>query len=207
MAMVQFGRGSLGTSDGSDRFQMQPRTPTGPSANAAFLQDELGGDLGEYNVQRRMQAAKSRMNIGKNKLEESMRQSRALLVAGTLSSQDATIRHFDPAWTDVRGKKPTRNAAFEASQPKYVGQQANELSKWMNADSITRHKEESNPTIPTLRQVLKLDDQIQLSQMTKSQLSSVPYDPTVTTKPQKLPAHAKRRHMESYRPAMKAQAI
>ncbi|CAK0885903.1 unnamed protein product, partial [Prorocentrum cordatum] len=57
--------------------------------------------------------------------------------------EDSTIRHFDPAWTDVRGtKKPTRNAAFETSQPKYVGQQANELSKWMNADSITRHKED-----------------------------------------------------------------
>jgi len=164
------------------------------------------GDIGEYGVQRRMQAAKGRMNSGKNKLEETMKVSRELLLAGTLTSRtDYSIRQFNPGWMGQgRKHKPTTRFDLETtSQPKYVGQQANELTKWMNADSITRHKEEGNLKVPTLRQVLKVDDSISLKQMTKSQLSSMPFDPTVSGKQPRMPANCKKRHTSSYRPAMK----
>merc|ERR1719330_1781649 len=59
-------------------------------------------------------------------------------------------------------------------RPKYVGQGATELSKHVNAESVARHQEETNYTIPTLRQILKVDDGIPLGQMTKSQLCALP---------------------------------
>merc|ERR1719181_1256098 len=108
---------------------------------------------------------------------------------------------FNPRWVD--GGRRHSKAHIGDHQPKYVGQQANELSKWMNADHITRHQEESNPNVPTLRQVLKLDDEIEMGQMTKSQLCALPGDPTLSDKGPRRDPNAKQRHQCSYRPLMK----
>jgi hypothetical protein len=160
------------------------------------------------HIRRRMGLAKSRMNSSRTKLEDSLRMSRELLAAGTLTSQtpfDKTVSEFNPLWLSMGKKTKTRTVTMEdASQPKYVGQQANELSKYMNSESITRHNEECNLNVPTLRQVLKVDDGVSVKQMTKSQLAAVPFDPTVDReKRQQLPAHAKKRHLSSYRPNLK----
>merc|ERR1740138_269471 len=100
------------------------------------------------------------------------------------------------------GRRRTKLAVSDA-QPKYVGQQANELSKWMNAESITRHTEETNLSVPTLRQVMKVDDEIGMKQMTKSQLCAMPSDPTQGHHGPKWDPKANHRHMSSYRPVMR----
>merc|ERR550525_1409893 len=98
----------------------------------------------------------------------------------------STINRFGNQWLGA-DRRPTKAVTFD-SQPKYVGQQANELSKYMNAESITRFKEEKDLAVPTLRQILKVDDDIAMRQMTKSQLAALPRDPTEARKgPRKDP--------------------
>lgn len=165
-------------------------------------------DMGEMHIRRRMAAAKERMRSGRGRLEETMRSSRSLMFTGLTTASpgrmDQTIGSgFNPQWLD-NGRRKSKAMNFGGhDEPKYVGQQANELSKWMNADHITRHKEESNLGVPTLRQVLKLDDEIGLGQMTKSQLCALPGDPTLSDKGPRRDPNAKQRHVYSYRPIMK----
>merc|ERR1719215_2306483 len=66
-----------------------------------------------------------------------------------------------PQWHEPRAN------GLRLGKQKYVGQQANELSQWMNAEGVTRMKEETNVGVPTVRQVLRVDDRIELEQMTK----------------------------------------
>eukprot|EP00437_Effrenium_voratum_P032935 CAMPEP_0181468142 /NCGR_PEP_ID=MMETSP1110-20121109/37341_1 /TAXON_ID=174948 /ORGANISM="Symbiodinium sp., Strain CCMP421" /LENGTH=101 /DNA_ID=CAMNT_0023592989 /DNA_START=126 /DNA_END=431 /DNA_ORIENTATION=+ len=86
------------------------------------------------------------------------------------------------------------------SDGSFVGQHANELSKFMNAETLTRQKEETNYAIPTLRQVIRVDDTIEMKQMVKSQLCALPSDPTLREKGPRRDPNAKLRHMTSYRP-------
>lgn len=74
------------------------------------------------------------------------------------------------------------------------------LSKFMNAESLTRQKEETNYAIPTLRQVIRVDDTIDMKKMVKSQLCALPTDPTLRAKGPRRDPNAKLRHMTSYRP-------
>eukprot|EP00415_Alexandrium_ostenfeldii_P002731 UN2731 len=97
--------------------------------------------------------------------------------------------------------KQVRTVSFD-TKPKFVGAHANELSKWMNAESISRFKEETNVAAPTLRQVLKVDDAIGMRQMTKSQLAALPYDPTDGRRGPRRDPECEMRNLK-YRPQMK----
>mmetsp|Transcript_114923 Transcript_114923/g.245359 ORF Transcript_114923/g.245359 Transcript_114923/m.245359 type:complete len:173 (+) Transcript_114923:154-672(+) len=152
------------------------------------------GELGELHIRRMMGKAKDKMRGHKNKLEDSMRASRELFLAGESAA--------GTNWLGADEGRRKSKAVFDG-QPKYVGQQANELSKWMNAESITRHKEEMTLGVPTLRQILKVDDDIGMKQMTKSQLCALPSDPTVGNHGPKWDPKANHRHMSSYRPVMR----
>merc|ERR1719237_426048 len=123
-----------------------------------------------------MALAKDRMRRGRGRLEDELRQSRKLLLAGESTAIPTTSGMWLDTWSQ-RGKSKGLDFV-EHMPPQFVGSQANELSKWMNAESITRHQEEMNLEHPTLRRVLKVDDSIDMNQMTKSQLCSIPGDPT-----------------------------
>jgi hypothetical protein len=85
-------------------------------------------------------------------------------------------------------------------KPKYAGQQANELSKWMNAEGTTRTKEETNAAMPTIRQVLRIDDTVGVDQMTKRG-GGLPGDFNADLDKRPKPdKNAKLRHFKSYRP-------
>eukprot|EP00913_Durusdinium_trenchii_P016602 g15606.t1 len=63
-----------------------------------------------------------------------------------------------------------------------------------------RDGQETNYAIPTLRQVIRVDDTIEMKQMVKSQLCALPTDPTLREKGPRRDPNAKLRHMTSYRP-------
>eukprot|EP00444_Apocalathium_aciculiferum_P000325 CAMPEP_0183409986 /NCGR_PEP_ID=MMETSP0370-20130417/19252_1 /TAXON_ID=268820 /ORGANISM="Peridinium aciculiferum, Strain PAER-2" /LENGTH=168 /DNA_ID=CAMNT_0025592763 /DNA_START=90 /DNA_END=596 /DNA_ORIENTATION=+ len=144
-------------------------------------------DLGDYHIRKKILESKEKLRSHKFRLDETLRQSQQLSTAG-FSQTNSWLRRPGDVWM----------AKNEGSQ-KFVGQGANELSKWMNAESITRHREESNMNQPTLRQILKVDDMIGISQMTKSQLCALPVDRSMNDKSTKVEPGAKQRHMSSYR--------
>eukprot|EP00418_Pyrodinium_bahamense_P081748 CAMPEP_0179064604 /NCGR_PEP_ID=MMETSP0796-20121207/28032_1 /TAXON_ID=73915 /ORGANISM="Pyrodinium bahamense, Strain pbaha01" /LENGTH=181 /DNA_ID=CAMNT_0020761553 /DNA_START=95 /DNA_END=640 /DNA_ORIENTATION=+ len=167
----------------------------GSSFNAQGGSSDDGvGELGELHIRRRMTAAKERQRSGRQRLEDIMRQSREPGEANAIS-------RLGNQWLGA-DRKPGKAVTID-SQPKYVGQQANELSKWMNAESISRYKEEMNLGVPTLRQVLKVDDDIGMRQMTKSQLAALPFDPTDSRRGPKRDPTAKQRGA-SYRALIKS---
>ena len=145
-------------------------------------------DLGEHHIRRKMAAVKSRQKEGSHRLDETIRSSRDLFLAGTPAAT---------AMSTTSGGFFKKKAHGEGA---FVGQHANELSKFMNAESLTRQKEETNYAIPTLRQVIRVDDTIEMKQMVKSQLCALPTDPTLREKGPRRDPNAKLRHMTSYRP-------
>eukprot|EP00931_Biecheleriopsis_adriatica_P025874 TRINITY_DN1579_c0_g1_i1.p1 TRINITY_DN1579_c0_g1~~TRINITY_DN1579_c0_g1_i1.p1 ORF type:complete len:154 (+),score=26.58 TRINITY_DN1579_c0_g1_i1:174-635(+) len=144
-------------------------------------------DLGENHIRRKMVAVKARQRDGSGKLDETIRASRELLLAGTGTMGSSTAASF------YKKKKKGAEAIFVAGN-------ATELSKFMSAEGLTRSKEELNYAIPTLRQVMRVDDQIEMKQMVKSQLCAIPGDPTTKEKGPRRDPNAKLRHMTSYRP-------
>merc|ERR1719356_28958 len=102
---------------------------------------------------------------------------------------------FNRQWLENTRKHPI----LDVGQPKYVGQQANELSKWMNAESMTRTKEELNSAVPTIRQVLRVDDRIELEQMTKRAGALPGVEEGDKDKKLKRDPKATLRHQTSYR--------
>jgi len=155
--------------------------------------DDLG-ELGDFHIRRKIQRSKEKLKAHKSQLDETLRMSQSLSTAG-FSSTNGWLRRPDQLWNtpgitiDSDPNKPT----------KFVGQGANELSKWMNAESITRYKEETNLAVPTLRQIMKIDDVIGIQQMTKSQLCALPTDPTLNERGPRWDVNAKHRHLSSYR--------
>eukprot|EP00933_Yihiella_yeosuensis_P027726 TRINITY_DN21608_c0_g1_i2.p1 TRINITY_DN21608_c0_g1~~TRINITY_DN21608_c0_g1_i2.p1 ORF type:complete len:178 (+),score=38.44 TRINITY_DN21608_c0_g1_i2:85-618(+) len=151
-------------------------------------------ELGEMHIKKRMAAVKGRLREGNMKLDGSMRNSRELVLAsaGLSGSQGG----FDLTFNSLDSKRRMQIADAKTNQI----QGTNALDKYMNAEKITRAKEELNYDIPTLRQVLRVDDTIALTQMTKSQLCALPSDPSMgKDKTQKRDPRAKLRHMQSYR--------
>mmetsp|Transcript_113572 Transcript_113572/g.220211 ORF Transcript_113572/g.220211 Transcript_113572/m.220211 type:complete len:172 (-) Transcript_113572:127-642(-) len=140
------------------------RAVSAPAFNAQPPPTETSDatQLGEIHIRTKLVATKDRQKGYRTKLDNAMRESRS----------DFFSTQF------IKEKRKETKTVSSDSQPKFVGVQANELSKWMNAESITRHKEEMNVNLPTLRRVLKIDDAIPMRQMTKSQLAALPFDPT-----------------------------
>mmetsp|Transcript_49416 Transcript_49416/g.152436 ORF Transcript_49416/g.152436 Transcript_49416/m.152436 type:complete len:186 (-) Transcript_49416:231-788(-) len=163
------------------------------SINSSGGDDQIG-ELGELHIRRRMTEVKERQRKSRTKLEDIMKASRDL---GESSSMSRAGVHW-------LGMNKQAKAVTIDSQPKYMGQQANELSKWTNAESITRFKEEMNVAVPTLRQVLKCDDGVSMRQMTKSQLAALPFDPTDSKRAPRIDPEATQRPKISYRPVMKS---
>lgn len=161
--------------------------------------DDHGGDLGDAHIAKHLKAAKDRIKSGRTRLEEDMTESRSNWFTGTrlppVGGPVAT------KWLSDSRRK-SKAVVFDPEQPKYVGQSANELSKYLNAESISRRKEEQNLSVPTLRQVLRVDDNIDVKQMTKSQLAMCD-DPTDKKNKMRFDPNAKQRHVCSYRPLMK----
>merc|ERR1719199_416736 len=139
------------------------------------------------------------MTNGRAILGNGLRAKRELLMTGQQAVDSGmTMYATSTCWLDDSWTK--RGAHGDPDAPKFVGTSANELSKWMNAESITRHREESNREHPTLRQVMKVDDSINMRQMTKSQMSSIDVESAGKNFGQ-LDRTAKLRHMQSYRAA------
>merc|ERR1719352_550311 len=128
-----------------------------------------------------------------------LRRKRELLMTGNLALDTGmTMYATSTSWLDDSWTR--RGAHGDPNAPKFVGSGANELSKWLNAESISRHQEELGFEHPTLRQVMKVDDNIPMKQMTsKSQMPAG--DPTTGEKGARLDPTAKLRHMQSYRAA------
>lgn len=153
--------------------------------------------LGELHILNGLNQRKHQMTNQRACLGAGMGRKREVLMTGGIAETSgmtmyATSRH----WLDDNWSR--RGAHGDPNAPKFVGASANELSKWMNAESITRHREEMNRERPTLRQVMKVDDTINMHQMTKSQMSSL------EDKGKNLghiDRSAKLRHMQSYRAA------
>mmetsp|Transcript_68841 Transcript_68841/g.128484 ORF Transcript_68841/g.128484 Transcript_68841/m.128484 type:complete len:192 (-) Transcript_68841:51-626(-) len=163
--------------------------------------------LGELHIQRKVEQARSRMKRQQQKMDEALRKSRTTMgVAGEMATISSWTWTQAPGATN-RGQSPPAIGLGETKrrgrdnwmQPKFVGANANELSKWTNAESITRYKEELNRGQPTLRQVLKVDDEIDMKQITKSQLCALDDDPTRSGKQLRLDPRAKKRFGASYR--------
>mmetsp|Transcript_36420 Transcript_36420/g.58740 ORF Transcript_36420/g.58740 Transcript_36420/m.58740 type:complete len:189 (+) Transcript_36420:58-624(+) len=152
--------------------------------------DDGGMDLGENHVKRRMLLVKSRQQQGSTTLDDTIRSSRELILAGG----DVASQGFS------KTASKSRKAMSAASGQNYVGMNATELSKFTNAESISRRKEELNYAMPTLRQVLRVDDSIHLAQIVRSQLCALPGDPTSRDKGPRRDPSASLRHMTSYRP-------
>mmetsp|Transcript_26424 Transcript_26424/g.55948 ORF Transcript_26424/g.55948 Transcript_26424/m.55948 type:complete len:233 (-) Transcript_26424:326-1024(-) len=172
----------------SSWIKMVSRSRSVPGfANTMMAADE--SDLGEFHIRRKIYMSKERMKDSHGRLNNALRMTQPLSSAGYSSAHGTWIRRPVELW----------NARTDGSM-KFVGQGANELSKWMNAEHITRHKEEQNVHMPTLRQILKVDDDIGLGQMTKSQVCALPADSAaIGEKPAKLDPLAKQRHVTSYR--------
>mmetsp|Transcript_28513 Transcript_28513/g.90887 ORF Transcript_28513/g.90887 Transcript_28513/m.90887 type:complete len:172 (-) Transcript_28513:76-591(-) len=152
--------------------------------------DEQLADVGELYIRRRVASVKDRQRVSGKRLEDTMRQSREL-------GETSAISKLGNQWLGL-DRRPATAVTLD-SRPKYVGLQATELSRWMNAESITRHKEEKNLGMPTLRQVLKIDDEIAMRQMTKSQLAALPFDPTDSKKMPRVDPSASQRYNLTFR--------
>lgn len=156
--------------------------------------------LGELHILDGLNKKKHKMTDTRALLGEGLRRKRELLMSGQQALESGmTLYATSNAWLDDSWTR--RGAHGDPNAPKFVGSNANELSKWMNADSIARHKEELNSEHPTLRQVMKIDDRVDMKQMTKSQMATLPLDPTSGAMNLRLDPTAKLRHMQSYRAA------
>mmetsp|Transcript_17494 Transcript_17494/g.40764 ORF Transcript_17494/g.40764 Transcript_17494/m.40764 type:complete len:194 (+) Transcript_17494:145-726(+) len=163
--------------------------------------------LGELHIQRKVEQARSRMKRQQQKMDDALRKSRTTMgIAGEMAAANWTWTQAPGATTRGLGTQPPGSgdgrkgrSGKDWMQPKFVGANANELSKWTNAESITRYKEELNRGQPTLRQVLKVDDEIDMKQITKSQLCALDDDPTRSGKQLRLDPRAKKRFGASYR--------
>lgn len=164
------------------------------------MEEQSVSALGELHILNNLNQKKHKMTDNRALLGERLRLKRELLMSGEqaiskgMTSYAYSTNWLDDSWTR-RGHHGDPNA------PKFVGAGANELSKWMNAESISRHKEELNREHPTLRQVMKIDDGVDMKQMTKSQIAALPGDPTNGMMNLRLDPTAKLRHMQSYRAA------
>jgi len=154
--------------------------------------------LGELHILNNLNQRKHKMTDNRSLLGDRLKHKRELMMTGQQAIDSGmTMYATSTSWLDDSWTR--RGAHGDPNAPKFVGSGANELSKWMNAESITRHQEEMNREHPTLRQVMKVDDSIDMKQMTKSS-SSVQVDPT-DARALRLDPTAKLRHMQSYRAA------
>lgn len=121
--------------------------------------------LGDAHIQKLVGKAKTKVKGYRAELETEMRRARTV------------------AWGENDGEAAFNDALFfqciDACQrvkdgPRFVGTKANELSKWLNAESMTRWAAEKNREYPTLRQVLRIDDHISMEQMTRNQACALP---------------------------------
>eukprot|EP00928_Gymnodinium_smaydae_P043655 TRINITY_DN29207_c0_g1_i1.p1 TRINITY_DN29207_c0_g1~~TRINITY_DN29207_c0_g1_i1.p1 ORF type:complete len:178 (+),score=45.98 TRINITY_DN29207_c0_g1_i1:166-699(+) len=147
-------------------------------------------ELGDLFIKKGMFVAKDKMKLQRDKLESSMRHSRDNFYQRSMYS---TWGGGPPMWQEPG------STGLRLGGKKYVGQQANELSQWMNAEGVTRMKEETNVGVPTVRQVLRVDDRIELEQMTKRS-GGLPGDLEEQDHRMKRDPKALLRHMVSYRP-------
>jgi len=155
--------------------------------------------LGELHILNNLNQRKHKMTDNRSLLGDSLRRKRELLMTGEQAlTSGMTMYATSTSWLDDSWTR--RGFHGDPNAPKFVGSGANELSKWLNAESINRHKEEMNREHPTLRMVMKVDDQIDMKQMTKSQMANVG-DPTAGDKYARIDPTAKLRHMQSYRAA------
>jgi len=159
--------------------------PQGESAASA---------LGELHILNGLNQRKYQMTNNRQMLGGGLRRKRERLMTGEIALQQGMTNYaVTTPWLDDTW---TRRGGDAAGMPKFVGASANELSKWMNAESITRHREELNRECPTLRQVMKVDDGINMKQLTKSQGST---QGDGSKHHGHLDRTAKLRHMQSYR--------
>jgi len=129
---------------------------------------------------RRLNHAKARVEGRRHELWEGLSCERHLYLADT---DEVDFRCPPPPEHLLRnadGCRPgghlTSPRSAAAHEPRYVGAQANELSKWINCERMLRHKEETDTSHPTLRMVLKIDDAIDIQQMMGSQLNAISCD-------------------------------
>jgi len=146
-------------------------------------------DLGDLHIRRQIANTKEKLRQQRTRLDDTLRMSAPLAIAGGCSTN---------GWVEAPGWSTLSFDRYNDAKMKFVGQGANELSKWMNAERITRRREETNLAIPTLRQIMKVDDIIDMKQMTKSQLAALPADGGLDKGAKKDPL-AKQRHVTSYR--------
>eukprot|EP00927_Polykrikos_kofoidii_P050218 TRINITY_DN44139_c0_g1_i1.p1 TRINITY_DN44139_c0_g1~~TRINITY_DN44139_c0_g1_i1.p1 ORF type:complete len:177 (+),score=40.00 TRINITY_DN44139_c0_g1_i1:65-595(+) len=160
------------------------------SSPAMAKDDNMAVEVGDAFIQKNISKAKKKMEKYRDELDGSMRHSRQLFFAGA----STTGEKLPLMW--VEPNKNDKKTDF--TKPKYVGQQATELNKWLNAEGITRVQEETNMGVPTVRQVLRVDDRIDLEQLTK-RTSALPGDALDgEEKKLKRDQKAKLRHLESY---------
>lgn len=153
--------------------------------------------LGELHIMNGLNKGKHRMTDERAFLGQSLRRKRELMMMGqTAIDSGMTMYATSTSWLDDSWTR--RGAHGDPNAPKFVGSGANELSKWMNAENISRHQEELGFEHPTLRQVMKVDDRIDMKQMTKSQGNCIPEE---GKERRLLDPTAKLRHMQSYRAA------
>lgn len=194
MATLKPGLVSLAPSRSLPALRTRPKSNT--QSPSSRMRDD--SSLGELYAGQRVKAAKSSMQRKGARLHEILRQGRTesqFFPPSGMPSQSCRGSVLLPS----QAERPAQ-ATRVLEQPKYVGQQANELTKFANAETILRHREESKLEQPTLRQILKVDDSISLQQMTKSQLNALPMDPTsVRNAPKLVVERDQIRHRDSYR--------
>jgi len=180
---------------------MANRSASAPSLSRQAADDD-NVDIGDFIIRKRITKAKDKASQRKDRLEQTMQASRSmwfksLPAAGTLCMQPASKLNKKSALERALEDEKKQDDGYR--EPKFVGQGANELAQWKNADDISRRKEETNLALPTLRQVLKVDDRITLKQITGNQLSSLGEDPTDYNK--LFNPNAKKRYGFSWRSA------
>merc|ERR1719482_1918920 len=100
-------------------------------------------------------------------LGDTLRRKRTFLMNGEHAlTAGMTMYATSTSWLDDSWTR--RGAHGDPNAPKFVGSSANELSKWMNAESITRHQEEMNREHPTLGHLLHVNAVIYLHNLTES---------------------------------------
>lgn len=111
--------------------------------------------------------AKSRNNY--DDLEDSMYESRK--PRAFRNAADEVIHESFPRSSQRWLGVPHRFG--EHPEEKYVGLQANEMSKWISVDKIARLKQEANPYNWPVRNYVKIDDSINIRKMTGSHMAFI----------------------------------
>jgi hypothetical protein len=136
------------------------------------MMDSVSG-LGELHIRNQLERKKEASLQHMTMMDRTLNRTRSTGFLAMSSTMSRNMNYVDNDFSGFIQKGPAKSRG----EPKFIGAKANELSKWLNAESITRHREEMDCSSFTIRQVMKVDDTIDAKQMTKSQGASLGDDP------------------------------